>query len=187
LLFQGLGHPQSCPHLLKGAESAAKQAAQVEASQARKKKKAEKAEKRMKKEMEITRQVRMGEDRDVVKEELQSEPSTNSDSEEESKEVESEYEDVSVFVIEPLGATATGTSRGPGVSSNAPEARKHAAEGDAVQEEEAKRARVEQRSEAADTEKREGGSEERARSGDIRRWRARPTRPVVRRRPYRAP
>jgi hypothetical protein len=44
----------------------AKQAAQVKASRDKKKKKAEKVEKRTKKEMEITRWVWMGEDRDAV-------------------------------------------------------------------------------------------------------------------------
>lgn len=61
------------------------------------------------------------------------------------EEVESEYEDDSMLVIEPRDAAVTGTMRGPGASSSAPKARKCAADGDTVQEEEAKQARVEQR------------------------------------------
>jgi hypothetical protein len=92
----------------------------------------------------------MGEDHDVVQEELQSEPSIDFDGEEESEEVESEYEDDSVFVMEPHDAAVTGTTWGPRASSNTPEARKSAADGDTAQEE-LKRARVEQHSEAAST------------------------------------
>jgi hypothetical protein len=66
LFFQGFGHPESRPHLRKGAEGAAKEASQVEASRARKKKKAEKAEWQTKKEMEVACRVRMGEDRDAI-------------------------------------------------------------------------------------------------------------------------
>jgi hypothetical protein len=48
-----------------------------------------------------------------------------------------EYEDISSFVVEPRDAATTGTTRGPGASSKAPEARKRAADEDAVRDEEA--------------------------------------------------
>jgi hypothetical protein len=60
------------------------------------------------------------------------------------EEVELEYKDDSVLVIEPRDAAVMGTMRGLGASSSAPKARKRAADGDTTQEEEAKRARVEQ-------------------------------------------
>jgi hypothetical protein len=101
----------------------AKQATHVEASRVWKRKKAKNAKKRTKKEMEIAHWVQMGEDHDVMQEELQSKPSIDSDGEEESKEVESEYEDDTVFVIEPCYARAMGTMKGPGVSSSAPKAK----------------------------------------------------------------
>jgi hypothetical protein len=85
----------------------------------------------------------MREHHDAVQEELQSEPSTDSDSEEESEEMESDYEDDSVFVTEPHDVVMIGITKGPRVSSSAPEARKRAANGGTAQEEEAKRARVE--------------------------------------------
>jgi hypothetical protein len=88
------------------------------------------------------------------------EPSTNSDSEEESKEVESEYEDDSVFVIEPCDAAVTGIMKGLGASFSAPEARKHAVDGGMAQEEEAKQARVEQRLETASAADPPSGKEE---------------------------
>jgi hypothetical protein len=53
-----------------------------------------------------------------------------------------------MFVIEPRDAAMTGIMKGPGASSSAPEARKHAADGGTAREE-AKRARMEQRSETA--------------------------------------
>jgi hypothetical protein len=61
--------------------------------------------------------------------------------------VESEYEDDSVFVIEPRDAAMTGIMKGPRESFNAPEARKRAVDGGMVQKEKVKWARVEQRSE----------------------------------------
>jgi hypothetical protein len=61
--------------------------------------------------------------------------------------VESEYKDDSVFMIEPRGCHSDGIMKGPRASSCAPEARKRAADGGMTQEEEAKRARVEQRTE----------------------------------------
>jgi hypothetical protein len=131
----------------EGAEGTAKQATQVDAFRARKNKKAEKVKKRLKREIEIARRVRMGEDRDAVQEDLQSESSTDSDREEESEEMESDYEDDSVFVVAPHGTAATGTSEGSGSSSSAPKVRKHATDKDAVQVEAAKRARVERHSE----------------------------------------
>jgi hypothetical protein len=116
--FSGARSSQSRPHLPEGAEGAAKQATQAEASRARKKKKAEKAERRLKREMEIARRVEMGKDHDAIQVELQLEPSTDSVSEEESEEVESEYEDDSVFVVAPHGTAATGTAQGSGTCSN---------------------------------------------------------------------
>jgi hypothetical protein len=104
----------------------------VEVSQARKKKKAEKIERRVKMEMEIARRVRMGEDRGAIQEELQSESSTDCDSEEELEEVKSEYEDDSIFVPVPYGTMAMRTAEGSRASSNAPEARKHATDKDAA-------------------------------------------------------
>jgi hypothetical protein len=85
----------------------------------------------------------MGEDRDIMQEELESKSSTNSDGEEESEEVESEHEGDSVFVVLPHGTMATGTAKGSGTSFSTSEGRKPAADKDAAQAKEAKRARVE--------------------------------------------
>jgi hypothetical protein len=104
----------------------------------RKEKKVRKAERKFKKEQEIAHQVWMGKDRDVVQEELESESSTDSDGEEESEEVEPEHEGDSVFMVVPRGTTATGTSKGSWTSSGAMKWRKHAADEDVVQAEEAK-------------------------------------------------
>jgi hypothetical protein len=132
----------------------------------------------------------MGENRDVVREDLESESLTDSDGGGGSEDEDSEYEDLSPFVVEPRDAAAMGTTEGPGASSSAPEASKRATDKDTMREEEAKWALVEQRSkvpqganlQVPDTEWREGGSEER-----VQRRRARPIRPAVRRRPYEAP
>jgi hypothetical protein len=77
--------------------------------------------------------------------ELKSESSTNSDGEKESEEVESEHEGDSVFVGAPRDTVATGTVEGSGTSSSALEGRKRAADEDAAQAKEVKRARVEHR------------------------------------------
>jgi hypothetical protein len=61
----------------------------------------------------------MGEDRYVTHEELESESSTNSGGGNGSEDEESEYEDVSLFVVEPHDATVTGTTEAPGASSSA--------------------------------------------------------------------
>jgi hypothetical protein len=68
---------------------------------------------------------------------------TDSDGEQELEEVESEHEGDFVFVMVPRGTTATATTGGSGTSSNAPEARKRAADEDAMLAEEVKQARVE--------------------------------------------
>jgi hypothetical protein len=103
-----------------------------------KEKKSRKAERKYKKEQVIAHHVRMGEDRDVMQEELELESSTDSGNINDSEDEESQYEDVSSF--------ATGTTDSPGASSSVPEARKRAADEDATREE-AKRAQVEQCSE----------------------------------------
>jgi hypothetical protein len=89
----------------------------------------------------------MGEDRNVMQEELKSESSTDCDGKEELEEVESEHEGDSVFVVVACGTVATGTAEGSRTSFSAPEGRKHAANEDVVQAEEAKRARVDHHSE----------------------------------------
>jgi hypothetical protein len=89
----------------------------------------------------------MGEDRVVIQDELESEPSSDSVDGEESEE---EKLDDFVFVVGPRDTTASGTTKASGASSSAPKARKRTTDGGAAQEEEAKQARVEQCSEVAD-------------------------------------
>jgi hypothetical protein len=100
------------------------QAAQVEASLARKKKKAEKAKRRQEKVMETARRVRMGEDRDVVQEEYEPEPSIDSDGSDCSEEKESESGDADSFVVKPRGTAGSEILEGSWTSASAPEARK---------------------------------------------------------------
>jgi hypothetical protein len=80
----------------------------------------------------------MGEDSDAVQNELELEPSSDSNYGEESEKAES---DDSVFVVGPRDTAASGNKKAPGASSSAPKARKRVADGGAMQEEEAKRAR----------------------------------------------
>jgi hypothetical protein len=120
--------------------------------------------------MEIAHRVRMGEDRDAVQEKLELEPSSDFDDDEESEEVEL---DDSVFVIRPHDTAASRIMKDPGASSNAPKARKRAADG-------ARRRR-----------RRRSGPEWCSRKGmlyqrRVRRWQAWPTRRMVKRM-YRAP
>jgi hypothetical protein len=61
--------------------------------------------------MEIEHRVRMGEDRDAVQDELESEPSSNSNDGEEYEEEES---DESMFLIGPRDAGRQGQWRPPG-------------------------------------------------------------------------
>jgi hypothetical protein len=60
--------------------------------------------------MKIEHRVRMGEERDAIQEELESEPLSNSDDGEELEDVESAD---SMFVIGPHDAGASGTRRTP--------------------------------------------------------------------------
>jgi hypothetical protein len=90
-------------------------------------------------------QVWMGEDRNIMQEELESKSLTNSNGQEESKEVESEHEGDSVFVVVPNGTTAKRSAEGSGTSSSIPDGRKRASNKGAVQAEEAKWAQVEHR------------------------------------------
>jgi hypothetical protein len=97
--------------------------------------------------MDIAHRVRMGEDRDAVQDELESEPLFDSDDGEESKEVET---DDSMFVVGPRVTAALATTKAIGASFSAPEARKCTVDRGTEQEEEAKRDRVGQCSTVAD-------------------------------------
>ena len=89
---QGLGVYKSRPHLPKGLEGVARQAAQKEATDARKKKKAEVAHRKYKKEKEVARRVKARERKSDVEYKLESEDPTDVDDmafseEEDSREV----------------------------------------------------------------------------------------------------
>jgi hypothetical protein len=90
----------------------------------------------------------MGEDRDTVQDQLESEPLFNSNDGEKS---EVELDD-SMFMVGPRDTAVSGTTKAPGAFSSAPEVRKHGANGGVVKEE-AKRARVGQRLEVASVER----------------------------------
>ncbi|XP_066373126.1 uncharacterized protein [Miscanthus floridulus] len=85
----GLDAYRSRPHLPKGSEGVARQAAQKEAADARKKNKAKVAYRKYKKEKEIARHVKAGENYSDVESKLASEDSTDVDDMVFSKEEES--------------------------------------------------------------------------------------------------
>jgi hypothetical protein len=114
--------------------------AHVEASLARRKKMAKKAMRRQVKEMEIAHRVRMGEDRDTVQEEYESEPLTDSDQGDRSQEEESESGGADLFVVKPGGPTGLQIPEGSRMSARVPKARKRIVEDDAALMEEGKRA-----------------------------------------------
>jgi hypothetical protein len=118
----------------------AEQAAQVEACLARKRKTTEKAKRWQAKEMEIACYVRMGEDRDAMQEEYESEPSTDSDDGDRSEEEELESAEADSFMVRPCGTTGLKIPEGAGTSVGVLEARKCTAEDDAAKTGEAKRA-----------------------------------------------
>jgi hypothetical protein len=98
------------------------------------------------KEMEIARQVRMGEDRDAIQEEYESEPLTDFDDSNRSEEEESESGDADLFMVKPRSTTGSQIPKGSRMPASAPEAMKCIEEDAAAPTEEVKWARVEKHS-----------------------------------------
>ncbi|XP_066400466.1 uncharacterized protein [Miscanthus floridulus] len=104
----GLGNYKSRPHLPKGPEGMAKQAAQKEAADTRKKKKAEVAHRKHKKEKEVARHVKVGERKSDVEAELKSEDPTDVDNMVFSEEERSREAVVTLAERRILAATSAG-------------------------------------------------------------------------------
>ena len=129
----------SRPHLPRGLEGAARQAALKEAVVAKKKKRAKKAPRRHEKEKEIARRVRSGENRSDMEAELESEEPTELGGDMSTFEDEG-YWGIVVTSVERREPMVASTSGGWDVlrHSDVPASRKHAMSSNTAIEREAK-------------------------------------------------
>lgn len=126
---------KSRPHLPRGQEGTARQAAQKEAALAKKKKKTKKARRRFEKEKEISRRIQGGESWSNVEVKLESEESMKMGGDASASEDKGDRGAIvtSVEHCEPMAASV-GSGRDMETRDDVPESRKHAASEDTTVE-----------------------------------------------------